>query len=218
MPTTFSPGTLAFMILWLFALAFWACRILLRKKRQQNPRNINGKGVPVPTAVSQEETSLGFSKDETTLLDHSSDVASDDTIVDILKINCQQYYPDQGLLQEWVNTQCQVVDSLTYKSLWRQSGAITSLLVSKGLTKGDRFMITYPPGLPFLAAFVACFRTGIIACTVYPPDPSSKARRAKFAFKQFNSQVTDAGAKYALTTRTFKRMMKIAPMTVGQTT
>jgi acyl-CoA synthetase (AMP-forming)/AMP-acid ligase II len=78
-------------------------------------------------------------------------------------------------------------------------------------------MIAYPPGLPFLAAFVACLRTGIIACSVYPPDPSSKAR-GKFPFEQFNNQVADAGAKYALTTRGFNRLMQVAPFTVGQTT
>lgn len=58
-----------------------------------------------------------------------------------------------------------------------QVAAVAKFLQEKLLLKkGDRLVLSFPPGLQFLVTFVACLLQGIIAVPVYPPNPSSFKR------------------------------------------
>lgn len=114
--------------------------------------------------------------------------------------------PEHQLFR-WVNKQGNVSDSLTYKQLWDKSCAVAQLLqAKKGVQKGDRVMIVYPFGLDFLSGLMGCMMAGVTACSVYPPNP----KKLKTDLPAFNLKVQDAGAKYALTTSAFRRVMGLS--------
>jgi len=92
---------------------------------------------------------------------------------------------------------------MSYGRLWEESGRVVALLRDQGIHPGDRVMVAYLPGLDFLPALFGCMRFGAIACSVYPPNPAN----AKHSFAQFNNQVADAGAKFALTSTLFRRVI-----------
>jgi len=130
-----------------------------------------------------------------------------DTLVHAMKRNSETF-PDHALAN-WVNGECQVVNSLTYKKLWDKAGRVACLLLRHEVKPGDRVMIAYDFGLEFIVGMFGCMRMGAIACSVYPPNFVDKSK-AKYSFDQFNSQAQDAGAKYALTSTTFKRGLMLA--------
>ena len=112
------------------------------------------------------------------------------------------------ILTRWVDQNCQVTQSLTCHQLCQRSATVEQLLKDKNIQKGDRVMIAYPFGLEFLSGLVGCMRHGAIPCSVYPPNLANK-KHASFSFEQFNNQVDDAGADFALTTATFKRAIQV---------
>jgi len=69
-------------------------------------------------------------------------------------------------------------------------------------------MIAYMFGLDFLAGLFGCMRFGALACSVFPPNPSSQ-RTAQTSMAQFAKQVEDAGATCALTNASFKRTLQL---------
>lgn len=139
-----------------------------------------------------------------------------ETIVHALHHHAQTR-PDHALL-EWVNDQNQVVDRLNFLQLWHRANTVAGLLESKGVQKGDRVMIAYPPGLEFLAGMLGCMIAGAIACSVYPPNLVQSSAKASHSLKQFRTQVADAGAKYALTTRKYKMLVTMRALGRTQVT
>lgn len=124
-----------------------------------------------------------------------------ETILSVLSCHVNER-PDHELFL-WVDEKANVTNSLSYKELWHNSCAVAQLLETKDVKKGDRVMIAYPFGLEFLAGLVGCMMTGVIGCSVYPPNP----RQLHIDLPAFNLKVRDAGAKFALTTSKFKRFM-----------
>ena len=108
----------------------------------------------------------------------------------------------------WVDGSCQEVDKLTYSEVWAYSGAVADLLKRQGCVPGDRVMIAYPFGLAFVPALVGCFRSGIVACSVYPPNP----RQLASDIPKFEGFAHDAGAKLALTTNAFMWLMRASSL------
>ena len=106
----------------------------------------------------------------------------------------------------WVDKKCKVTATRTFAQIWHKAGAVADLLVKKGVVVGDRVMITYPFGLEFLPGLLGCMRAGVIACSIYPPHPA----KLKTEMPKLNRFAEDAGAKFALTTRSFARIMKAA--------
>ena len=75
----------------------------------------------------------------------------------------------------------------------------------KGLRRGDRVLLVYPPGLEIIVALVACARIGVIPVPVYPPTPMNfESGLAKLTFV-----ARDCGASAALTTRGFQRSYQL---------
>lgn len=64
---------------------------------------------------------------------------------------------------------------LTYGELDRQARAIAARLQSLN-KKGERALMLFPAGLEFIAAFMGCLYSGIIAVPVYPPHPARLER------------------------------------------
>jgi thioester reductase-like protein len=91
-------------------------------------------------------------------------------------------------------------DNHTYLSFNERTRFLAEhLRVHKGLRRGDRVLLVYPPGLELIAAFCACARIGVIPVPVYPPTPMSfEAGLLKLA-----CIAGDSGAEAALTTRGF---------------
>ena len=111
--------------------------------------------------------------------------------------------PDHCVLT-WHDSFGESQDSLTYAELWGLSGAIADLLVKRGAKPGDRVMIAYPFGLSFMPGLIGCFRAGLVACSVYPPNP----RQLASDMPKFEQFATDAGAKFACTSTKFMWLMR----------
>lgn len=86
------------------------------------------------------------------------------------------------------------------------SDAVATMLLELGCKPGDRVMIAYPFGLDFLCGMLGAMKVGIIPCSVYPPNPK-KLKREMEIFSRF---AEDAGAKFALTTKRFEKIMMAA--------
>lgn len=134
-------------------------------------------------------------------------VSDSETILSVIARHVDER-PDHELFR-WVNKQGSVSDSVSYKELWDKSCAVAQLLQAKDdLQKGDRVMIVYPFGLDFLSGLMGCMMVGVTACSVYPPNP----KKLKTDLPAFNLKVKDAGAKYALTTLVFRRVMGLSKL------
>lgn len=83
-------------------------------------------------------------------------------------------------------------EHVTYGELDRQARAIGAWLQSLG-SAGERVLLLYPPGLPYIAAFFGCLFAGAIAVPAYPP-------RLNHSLGRLQAIVTDAEAKFVLTT------------------
>lgn len=97
-------------------------------------------------------------------------------------------------------------DEYTYKELEDSSGALAiSLLQTHKLTKGDRILLVFFPGLDFTVSLLACFKCGLIAVPVFPPDP----RRLKKDLDHFVNIQISSGAQVVLTNSQYSFVKKI---------
>ena len=80
------------------------------------------------------------------------------------------------------------------------------LLNSSKLKAGDRALLVFFPGLHFMASLVACFKAGIIAIPVFPPDP----RRLQKDLHHFISIQDSSGAVVALTHNLYNFAKKVS--------
>jgi len=90
-------------------------------------------------------------------------------------------------------------ESYTYQSFHERTRYLAEYLSQHvHLKAGDRALLVYPPGLEIIVAFFACARIGVIPVPVYPPSFARGLAKLTFI-------VNDCGARFALTTRSFKR-------------
>lgn len=100
-----------------------------------------------------------------------------------------------------------VNDSYSYRELDRASSSLAAyLLQSCKLRAGDRALLVFFPGLHFTASLLACFKAGIIAIPVFPPDP----RRLQKDLTHFISIQTSSGATVALTHQAYNFAKKVS--------
>lgn len=64
---------------------------------------------------------------------------------------------------------------VTFAGLDRAAAAVSAGL--SHLPPGERVLLLFPPGLDYLAAFLGCLRTGVVAVPLYPPRPGSRTDR-----------------------------------------
>lgn len=108
----------------------------------------------------------------------------------------------------WMDETGNETAHITYGDLWLRSGVIAEHLVSPevGLRPGGGAIIVFPLGLEFLPALIGCFRAGVVAHSVYPPNPAKlTADLPKLA-----SFAEASGAAVALTTLAFKRFVALS--------
>ena len=98
-------------------------------------------------------------------------------------------------------------DSYTYKELDRISSSLAFWLINAtGLSKGDRVLLVFFPGLHFTISLLACFKAGIIAVPVFPPDPLKLAKD----LHHFVSIQSNSGATVALTHSPYSFAKKVS--------
>lgn len=68
--------------------------------------------------------------------------------------------------------------SITYSGLVKKAKAIAAALLAAG-NKGDRVLLLFPTGIPFITAFFGCFFAGMVAVPAYPPKRSRPNERFK---------------------------------------
>jgi acyl-CoA synthetase (AMP-forming)/AMP-acid ligase II/alkylation response protein AidB-like acyl-CoA dehydrogenase/acyl carrier protein len=85
--------------------------------------------------------------------------------------------------------------SLTVGGLDLQARSLAAEIADR-IAPGERALLLYPPGLPFIAAFFACAYAGVIAVPAAPPDP----RRLDRALARLRAVVADAAPALVLTT------------------
>src|SRR5499433_704034 len=61
---------------------------------------------------------------------------------------------------------------LSFAELNRRAGRIAAYLAPR-VQKGDRALLTFPPGLDFIVAFFGCLVAGVIAVPMMPPRRTS---------------------------------------------
>lgn len=66
-------------------------------------------------------------------------------------------------------------DTRTYEELYAASSR-TAALLSEHARPGDRVVLTFSPGLDFLAAFFGCLAAGVTAVPLYPPQTGAGRR------------------------------------------
>ena len=99
----------------------------------------------------------------------------------------------------------------TFGELDARARAVASALHDRGVRKGERALLLYPPGLDFIPAFFGCLYAGVIAVPAYPPQPSHASR----TLPRLLSIVADADVAIVLANATVvdaaARMMREAP-------
>jgi len=80
---------------------------------------------------------------------------------------------------------------LTYRELDTEARAIAAMLQTQPC-KGERVLLMYPQGLPFVSAFFGCLYAGSVAVLMYPPTNLRMAQR-------MDRIISDCGVKRGLT-------------------
>jgi acyl-CoA synthetase (AMP-forming)/AMP-acid ligase II len=114
-------------------------------------------------------------------------------------------HPDK-LLYSFLDVFGQERDTYSYLAFHERTRHLAEhLAVHKGLRRGDRVLLVYPPGLEIIVALVACARIGVIPVPVYPPTPMNfESGLSKLTFV-----ARDCAASAALTTRGFHRSYQL---------
>src|SRR6185369_12465391 len=88
--------------------------------------------------------------------------------------------------------------SFTYGRLDRRARALGALLQGRAAA-GDRILLLYPPGLEYVAAFLACQYAGMVPVPAYPPTADRRDREDR-GLPRLRAIAADAGVDLALTT------------------
>jgi acyl-CoA synthetase (AMP-forming)/AMP-acid ligase II len=83
--------------------------------------------------------------------------------------------------------------SLTYGELDRRARAV-AVWLERGVERGERVLLVYPPGLDFLPAFFGCLYAGAVPVPL-PPSP------VRSSSERIVSIAKDCGARLGLTVR-----------------
>ncbi|ETW04345.1 hypothetical protein H310_04641 [Aphanomyces invadans] len=131
--------------------------------------------------------------------------APDETIVDLLKRRAMET-PDK-VVYIFLDDQGHESVVITFEELDRAARKVAATLqTDAGLSKGDRVMLCYPPGLDFAMGFWGCLYAGAIGIPTYPPYPGTLAKD----LPKFNRMVADSGARVILTNRTYHLATQLA--------
>lgn len=117
---------------------------------------------------------------------------SGNTFNDVLVRNSEKHISKKALIQ--INRFGEEVYSINYSNLINASILFSNQL-SSHFNKGDRCIISIPPGVEYVVAFLGCLFSGIIAVPVAVP-------RRKKTNKRFWSILSDSSPKGIITNQT----------------
>lgn len=107
----------------------------------------------------------------------------------------------------WLGDKGEEEASFTYQQVWERAGVMAHTLRTKlGARKGDRILLCYGFGLEFFVAILGCFRAGLVAVPVYPPNPT----KLEASLKKLKLIAQDCGAKVCLCDRQIMAFKKVA--------
>jgi acyl-CoA synthetase (AMP-forming)/AMP-acid ligase II len=97
--------------------------------------------------------------------------------------------------------------SFVHKELQAATDHLAEYLTSSALPlkRGDRVLLVFFPGLDFTVSLIACFKAGLIAVPVFPPDP----RKLKKDLHHFDSIQKSCDATIALTNAQFNFIKRL---------
>ncbi len=107
------------------------------------------------------------------------------TLVDVLQWRAQNQ-PDRIAFQFLVDGE-QEIETMTYQELDQGARAIAAQLQQMGLA-GERVLMFYPSGLPFVTALMGCLYAGIIAVPAYPPNDNRFLARIQAMTQSANAR------------------------------
>ncbi|MDH5548005.1 MAG: AMP-binding protein [Gammaproteobacteria bacterium] len=74
----------------------------------------------------------------------------------------------QKLVFKFLNTSDQIATDITYERLFLRSQIIAAMLLEH-VSKYDRCLLLFPPGLAYIEALIGCISAEVIAIPAYPP-------------------------------------------------
>lgn len=116
------------------------------------------------------------------------------TLVDILQLRGRTQGPRVGF--SWLSSNGKVAGQRTYGELDISARAIAATLQARS-KPGDRALLLYEGGLPFVSAFFGCLYAKTIAVPAYPPNPF----RLQRSLERLMGIVRDARPTMILTTK-----------------
>ena len=84
-------------------------------------------------------------------------------------------------------------ERMTYSALDQHARAIAAELQIRGAQPGDRILLLFSPGLPFIQAFFGCLYAGCIAVPIHPPAQKKLLEKA-------HRIISNAKPKFAILT------------------
>lgn len=112
------------------------------------------------------------------------------TLVDVLQWRAQ-HQPNHLAFQFLVDGE-EEIETITYQELDQEARAVAAQLQQMHLA-GERVLMFYPSGLPFVTALMGCLYAGVIAVPAYPPNDNRFLARIQ-------SMMQNANARAILTT------------------
>lgn len=103
-----------------------------------------------------------------------------------------------------------VSETYTYQELDQASSYLAQNLLTQhsALSPGDRVLLVFFPSLSFTISLLACFKCGLVAVPVFPPDP----RRLKKDLHHFVSIQKNSNARVVLTHNLYNHSKKLSEL------
>ncbi|MFD2169281.1 amino acid adenylation domain-containing protein [Tumebacillus lipolyticus] len=109
------------------------------------------------------------------------------TLVDLLRARTQEYAGRDA----FAFLTDELEERITFEELDRKARAVGAALQAAGAA-GERALLLYQPGLPYIIAFFGCLYADVLAVPAYPPRQNGNLDRLQAVVK-------DSEAKFALT-------------------
>ncbi|ARB93568.1 fatty acyl-AMP ligase [Legionella longbeachae] len=96
------------------------------------------------------------------------------SLVDVVRLRAQNT-PNQ-VSCTFINKDLE--EKMTYSDLDQHARAIAAMLQKHGAQPGDRILLLFSPGFPFIKAFFGCLYAGCIAVPIHPPAQKKLLEKA----------------------------------------
>jgi thioester reductase-like protein len=105
----------------------------------------------------------------------------------------------EATLYAYMDARGHIAESYTYGGFEARTAELAAHLAAKGIGYDIPVLLVFPPGLDFIAAFLACVRIGAVPVPIQPPDASGVAG----GLEKLAYVMSDCGATMALTNEAY---------------